>query len=198
MVVVGVCRLAPRVWGGSWASSSDSFHCYGDGCVCGFDVTCVERTILRRLPYRRWRFRCWLLSGRGLMKQKQEPLGCTWSVTWFHTAHDFSSTSVDDTKAHRVCDLEIKILSASKQKCLQGSSRRRFPCSYGVICRSFRLFARKDDLFSSCWIEGCVEPHVNIKPDCLRGWACALAGIGHAISKPEIVNCCKMGLCKLV
>lgn len=37
---------------------------------------------------------------------------------------DFSSMSLDDAKSHRACNLEIEILAASRQKCLQDSIRK--------------------------------------------------------------------------
>lgn len=57
------------------------------------------------------------LLGRGLMKQKWEPLGCTWSVTGFHTAHDSSSASLDDAKSHRVCDFKNCYLHLGRSAC---------------------------------------------------------------------------------
>lgn len=162
-----VCRLAPQVRGGSlelsYLLSSIPLlwrwpHLRGRCNLCGENH--FETTLIQALQ-----FPMLFVSGGGLMKQKREPLGCTWAVTWFCTAHDFSSTSLDDTQAHRVCDLEIKILSVSGQKCLQGLSRRRFPCLLWSHLYKFSGFARKDDLFSSCWMGGCVGPCV--KPGCL-------------------------------
>lgn len=63
--------------------------------------------------------------GRGLMKQVRASglhgVCDLISCSSFILIHDFSSTSLDNAKSRRVCDLEIKILAASRQKCLQDS-----------------------------------------------------------------------------
>lgn len=134
---------------------------------------------------------------RGLMKLKWEPLGCAWSVAWFHITHGFSSTPLD-TKSHTVCDLEIEIFSTSRQKCWEGFVSKKVPML--VLKSSVQVLGfLQDDLFSSCWIGGCLEPVLTSNPIAsVRKRAHVLAGVGHTTSKPEVMNCCNRGLCQRV
>lgn len=123
-------------WGGFGSSGGlfpacSHWHCGAE--LCPSSCPWLWRWLqgqcdLCREGHRHWCFQCCLCWEEGWWKWvRASGLHRVWNLVshnFFILIHGFSSTLLGDAKSHRGCDLEIKVLAASRQKWLQGSIRK--------------------------------------------------------------------------